>query len=122
MVSSPPTQQSFVTAPPDTSPPTSPSLSTEHPAIQRHPVWDCVPQDLPAPKNISSDIDPANIIAGKRRTHFAKDFDPLSFLGLKSKQWLLWMLNFGLDQFRMSWMPFNVFVSGKLFPSSHDSS
>ncbi|KNZ63721.1 hypothetical protein VP01_110g10 [Puccinia sorghi] len=83
--------------PPDTSPPPSPSLSAEHPAIQRRPGWDWVPQDLPAPKNISSNIDPANIIAGKRRAHYAKVHHPVLAVAMTalSPQWLLRMLDSG---------------------------
>ncbi|KNZ63819.1 uncharacterized protein VP01_10997g1, partial [Puccinia sorghi] len=48
-----------------------------HPAIQRCPGWDWVTQDLPDTKNISSNIDPENIIAGKQPALYSKVLDPV---------------------------------------------
>ncbi|KNZ52466.1 hypothetical protein VP01_3563g2 [Puccinia sorghi] len=66
------TRDSFVTAS-QSSPTSSP------PELTRRPGWDWVPCDAPAPKQISSAIDPANIISGKRRVHMAnvKDDKPI---------------------------------------------
>ncbi|KNZ60253.1 putative polyprotein [Puccinia sorghi] len=37
----------------------------------RKPGWDCVPNDTPSPKDISSSIDPSNIFTGKRHLNLA---------------------------------------------------
>ncbi|PLW07246.1 hypothetical protein PCANC_28159 [Puccinia coronata f. sp. avenae] len=48
-----------------------PAQSVVSPSAQPKPSWSWVPADQPAPKTISSDINPSNIVTSKRRAQYA---------------------------------------------------